>query len=359
LSPTLADLDARVSPRAGLGPFLRGPGEPGTIAYFGASVTVQRDGYRPRLHEMLRRRHGELRSLYAGFGGVGIVSAAFLADELVVSHAPDLCLIEYTSARPDPGRGAKDAGAAMEGIVLKLLEAGIRPCILHLYRRDWDSRWAKTRDAFERVAERHGLPSIDLATGFLARARAGELDEARLFRDVVHTTPAGSELVAELTDRALGEITTSSGGSRSTPRGEPTEAGFRDAHVVPALQDDALGPSAMGRFRLHWPYLEIGPSSAIRKRIECRIEGFVIIVGPHSGELEVSDGTASQRVMTWDDTCFYERLSTAILPRGCSAGADVKIQLTDTVPDYASCRRPLEPPAQRSLRLVGYMVRPG
>jgi hypothetical protein len=348
--------EARIVPRAGLGAVgTRLTEEPLSIAYFGASVTAQKDGYRPLLHERFRRRFGQDHSSrYAAIGGVDIVSAAFLADDFVVRHRPDLCLIEFTSIELIWGSSIATAEEAMDGVVSKLRAAEIQPCLLHLARREWHEKNADLLAAFERVAERHGIPSIDL-TGVVLESTQTD----RILRDPVHTTPAGSELVAKLIAGAIEAI---------APDDLPTDSGelpplpgtddYRQARVLPVSSEDAAGSAEMRLFRLQRPYLELPVRSPIHRRFSDRLAGLVMLVGPESGELEIADRRGPQRLMTWDAWCHYERFTACLFERTCEAGGAVSIELTDTVPDYAQCRRPIGPPERRTAKVIGYMVLP-
>jgi lysophospholipase L1-like esterase len=356
VSPPATKPEARIVPRAGFGRVAtKLSQEPVSLCCFGASVTAQKEGYRPLLHERLASSFGQDHtSLFAGIGGVDIVCAAFLADEFVVRHRPDLCLVEFTTAGLMWGSSLAEAEGAMDGVVAKLRTAGIQPCLLHLARKDWRDDHADLLAAFERVAEHHGIPSIDLTGPFLDSTHADGM-----FRDPVHTTAAGSELAAELVARAIDAIAAEdlpAGPTEQPPA--PTSDGFRDAQVLPPAAEDADGLAEMRLFRLQRPYLELPAGSAIGRRFSDRVAGLVMVVGPESGELEVTDASGKQRLMTWDEWCHYERFQACLFERPCEAG-EVSIELTETVPDYARCRRPVEPPERLSAKVIGYMVLPG
>src|SRR2546421_13112123 len=87
-----------IQPRDGLGELSSGLRDaPRTIAYLGASVTLQRDAYRPRLHARLQRRTGhEHRSITAAGGYAGAISAVFLMDNFFARHCPDRSVIRPT-----------------------------------------------------------------------------------------------------------------------------------------------------------------------------------------------------------------------------------------------------------------------
>jgi lysophospholipase L1-like esterase len=333
---------------------------PCTIAYLGASVTAQRDGYRPRLHEAVCRETGHPHtSVAAGIGSVGSISGVFLMDDLVLRHRPDLCLIEFSITDMAGKTPPEAVEPAVEGIVLKLRDADCQACLVHLYRPgapvDGDH---PVLAAYERVAERHGVPVVDVAGALGERLRAGELGPDDVLRDFVHTTPGGSALVAEAVARGLREIADAAPEQRSTPAGAPHPDSFRHARVAPVGPDMVADPAraSVARFRLVSEYVEI----AVGNRFECvfdgELVGLVVIVGPSSGIVRVSAGGDVQDLLLWDEDCHYDRLSTGVLPRRCPAGTPVTIEPTDAAVDTSNARRPVEPTEKR-LRVVGFMVR--
>jgi hypothetical protein len=356
MSRTVLGLEAGVNVRAGFGDVARRLREDEcSIAYLGASVTVQKDGYRPRLHELIRRRFGlEHTSILAAVGATGVLPGVFLADNLVAAHRPDLCLVEY--ATPLPGRRElAEAEPALDGIIAKLLAVGCQPCLLNVYRRGTNQD--RMVAAFENVAERHRVPSIDLVTPLRAAVMDSRLDKHQIFRDGIHTTPEGSQLVAEMADLALAEIT-DAGGPGTTLRASAPSPNYRGAREVAANIAEVSGDARMGRFRLQRPYVRIADGSAVCRRFDGTLHGVALIIGPESGEVEITARGDAQRRMAFDEAGHYERLGTMLLKRPVPPGVEVTIRPTEAVPDYSISRRPMEPPPERSLKLFSYLVSP-
>src|SRR5437764_7249306 len=162
----MREMPARLHARDGLreaGTRLRN--EPCTIAYLGASVTAQREGYSSRLHELLCRLWKQPhRMIWAGTGALGSLSGVFLMDELVVKHRPQLCFVEYATGDFCGRTPPEELGPAIEGIAQKLRDIGCEPCFLYLYRSDigFDGL-NQVLAVYEAVAKHHHVPSIDLA----------------------------------------------------------------------------------------------------------------------------------------------------------------------------------------------------
>ncbi len=326
-----------------------------TIAYLGASVTAQADGYRPRLHEAICRLTGrDHRAVAAGTGAMGAITGVFLMDDLVLRHRPDLCFVEYATSDLAGTTPREHLEAAVEGIVGKLDDSGCATCFLYLLRTDREpGELRAVVDAYERVAERHGLASIDAASE-LASAPAGSL-----LRDQVHTTEAGSDLTATTVLRGLERILASPGEPRPAAAGDPT---FRRARVVGPTPEMFRDPAGCleGRFRLVYPYLEIDSSNELRLRPEGDLVGLLLIVGPDTGWIEVEAGGRTAEHLVWDEHSSYDRLGSVILTPFPAAGAELSIRLSDRPVDYSHARRPIDPDraASKRLKLAGLMVLP-
>jgi hypothetical protein len=356
-----ADLDPRTFPRTGLGPVAATlSSEPATIAYFGASVTAQSSGYRPRLHEALRRRFGqEHRSVTASIGGVGPVSALFFLDQLVLPSEPALCLVEYTSGDYRSTVSLEDISGAVDEILERLRDRGSTPCIIHTYRSEWDRRCDDVVATWEEVAERRGVPSIDLALTFREAIASDALEERELLRDEIHPHQAGSELIASLLDRALADLFGANGDLPAERRsGHPGGTDFSRARVQPAALEETGGRGSGQSFRLQVPYVQVGAGVSVRFRPSGELLGFVLLIGPDSGEIEVSWEGGREEILVFDEFSYYQRLSTVLLGKRIPAGAEVTIELTRRSVDRTGTVKPIEDPAaiEPALRLIGYMA---
>jgi len=264
-----ADLTARVKSRSGLGEVAAAlSSEPRTIAYFGTSVTGNTHGYRETLHDSLQRRFGqEHRSVTASVGGVGPVSALFFLDQLALRHEPILCLIEYSGGDYWSNVPVEDISGAVDEIVTRARGAGVTPCFLHVYRSNWNRRYDEVLDAWEQVADRREVPTIDLASTFRDAIGAGALDPREIFSDEAHPNRRGSELMASLVGQALDDLFGESGDSTASDPGRlPGATDFSAAQVHPATLEQAGGLGTEQLFRLQLSYVQVGPEVPITYR---------------------------------------------------------------------------------------------
>jgi hypothetical protein len=349
------DLPARLSAR------------PCIIAYLGASVTVQRDGYRPRLHEWLVQSTGQPhRAVNAALGAVGSMTAVFTMDELVLRHRPDLCFVEYSSGDIESQSPLSQLGPALEGIVRKLLDADCQPAFLYLYRfdRSFDPPDAVI-STYERVAEHYSLPSINAGQELERALRAGEDRREVLFVDGIHTTGAGSERVSGLLTSALsGMFAAAATREHCTARrtAEPLyERSYRQTRIVAAEPAMLRHPErcTLGTLRFFHRYVEIDSDNQLDCAVDGEIAGLLVVVGGESGVIRICTPSIEREQLLWDETCYYDRLSAIIFDPPLPPRTPLSIRLTDLPVDYSRCVRPLGDSAsiRKNLKVVGFMVR--
>jgi hypothetical protein len=330
-----------VRPRGGLDVAAAGlTSSPRAIAYLGMSVTAQKEGFRPLLHARLSAMFGvEHTAVNAGIGGVGSVACAFLADDLVVARKPALCFLECATGDFDKSYRA-DIGPAVEGIVRKLLASGCQVCMVHLPRLGTGASWsAEVIGEHERVAAHYGVPSVNVARSIENDLASGTAAAEDLYRDVVHTTPAGARRVAEL-------IATGVAGICSTPVAcadrfptalHPDHFEFtRIAYAARLAPASCVRASFRGWHRL----VDFDPGATfVFEAANGELKGLLVVVGPTSGEVIVSATGSPTTYQLHDRWCSYERLSAVVFERAILRG---------TAATITACAR---------LKLIGFLVR--
>lgn len=353
--------------RAGLGDLAARLGaRPCRIAYLGASVTAQRDGYRPRLHEWLVRRFGQPHeAINAGIGAVGAMTAVFAMDDFVLCHGPDLCLIECSTGDIESQSPLLQLGPVVEGIALKLLATRCRPLFVLLYRHD---RSFDPPDdviaTYERVAAHHALPSINAGRSLERALRAQPALASEWFRDGVHLTDAGSDVTADLLAGAIEGISAASRVECApAPAASPL---YRPDYCETSIR--AAGPSMLRhpsrherhRLRLVCEYVQIGADNAFECRFDGRLAGVLVVKGPQSGVIRVRTPFDEREYCLWDEYCTVDRYGSVVFERPVPARTPVTMWLTDAPVDYGRSLQPLGDPAaiRRNLKVIGFLLLP-
>jgi hypothetical protein len=331
------------------------------IAYLGASVTAQHDGYRHRLHRRLEEVTGQThRAVHAGIGGVGAITGVFLMDDLVVRHRPDLCFVEFSTGDSADDTNACRVGPAAEGIVRKLHAIDCPMVLLHCHRREIEgtTRLASVVARWEEVADRYGVPSLHLHRLVASQLAEDATRERRWFRDVVHTTTAGTELLA---DSILDALLTLPDAAVPLRRPPPRFAGHcgstRLVPVQPAMAEEP-GACSTGIFRFVYPWLAVQSANTLRIRSADDVMGLLVVVGSDAGILEVRTDRGGETIVAFDAWCHYDRLHAHVFDTPGPLH-EVGVRLTTQPVDHSVCRRPLasEATVPKRLRAIAWMVR--
>lgn len=154
-----------------------------TVAFLGGSITEMK-GWRDMMKESLTKNYPDTRFTFieAGIASLGSTPHAFRFEQDVLAHGtPDLLFVEAAVNDHTNGFGPREQVCGMEGIVRHALKAN--PCMdimmLHFIYDPFipEENAGRIPDVVlnhERVANRYGITSIDLATEIAERMRAGE-----------------------------------------------------------------------------------------------------------------------------------------------------------------------------------------
>ena len=338
----------------------------GRIAYLGASVTVQQQGYRPLLHlklvELFDRPHLPVN---VGIGGIGVIGGVFLMDELVLRRRPAYCFIEFSTADYAGPIPLQESAAALEGVLRKLAAIDCKACLLHLYRADLTyAQRPPIVAAFEAVAETYQAPSLHVGALLAEQFDAGLLERGQLYKDLVHTTPAGASQVAELVLDGLCTVWNaapqqSHAAALTAPPLHPHH--YQSTAIVFADPDMVVGDGEwhLGRFRDTYAFVQVGFANALVLQCADTLVGMVVVVGPEAGVVEVTSPAGTQRYQLWDQWCHYDRLQTVLFWPHFAQGTRLQLRLVDVPVDKSGVSQPDPPGGERkkALKVIGFMVK--
>ena len=169
-----------VTTRKGLGNFYAKcvPGATVRVAFFGGSIT-EADGWKTFTMENLRRRFPETKFelIDAALGGTGSDYGVYRLAKDVLPYRPDLMFVEFLVNDGDSNRLR-----AIEGYVRNFYKAFPESDIVFTYTLNkltapifQRGLLPKGAEAFERVAERYGIPSMAMGLRAAEMANRGEL----------------------------------------------------------------------------------------------------------------------------------------------------------------------------------------
>ena len=240
------------------------------IAFYGASVTQQRNGYVNHFAKLSKAKVVKL-----GFGGMHLNDAGIcLVDKAVQTHS-DICFIDWFSTYYIGQDGKSDL--YIDAIAEKLLKIGCRVIFLFCARNkdlkisDWKTFYSETKN-YLKSKKLEYIPLDEILS---------EHPIEEILRDEVLTTKKGSQLYAEAIYHYLQQF---------------ADSPYEKAEIKPNIYSS---PSVLPVKRSFDKELVLEGN--------CRIQGFFLKIGPWSGMVDISTGVFSNKENTWDWWCYYGR----------------------------------------------------
>ncbi|MGJ8692500.1 MAG: SGNH/GDSL hydrolase family protein [Thalassotalea sp.] len=185
------------------------------VGYIGGSITEQ-PGWRSKTFRWLKQQYPNANVTHtnAAISGTGADFAAARFKTDLLPHNPDLVFIEY---RVNAGKGFE--ARAIEGLVRQIWENNPQTDICFVYTiAQWmlvdlennQQHWFG--QIMEKLANKYGIPSIDLGVEVVKQKKAGKLifksdvpikGKLVFSQDGIHPNDAGSELYKEVVARSL------------------------------------------------------------------------------------------------------------------------------------------------------------
>jgi lysophospholipase L1-like esterase len=357
-------------PRGGLGNTLaklQAGGEV-RIAYFGGSITAQA-GWRVKTLKWFAEQWPKAKvvEINATIGGTNSEHGVYRCGQDVLAHKPDLVFVEF--AVNDGGGDPGGVWRAMEGIVRQVRRANPLTdiCYVYTFRVGYEAQLDAGHNPpaagfHERVADRYGIPSINVAMRTAELARAGKLvytpklgpDGKKLpveagvtlfSDDGVHPLDGGHQVYFEVIRDAFGQLRPA---AQPQPHALPAPLladNWEAAKLVPlkpAMLSAGwrkLAPTeglAKG-FASRLPELWIAekPGETISFRFRGTTAKLYDLLGPDGGQVSVEvDGKVSGPRPRFDSYCTYWRLANLPLAGGLPDGVHtVKVTILPEQPN--------------------------
>ncbi len=180
----------------------------GRVAFLGGSIT-ERNGYRPLVCELLRRRfpHTRFTFINAGIASTTSITGAFRLQHDVLSAGPiDLLLVEFAVNDDQDGHYSRtECIRGMEGIIRHARLANPNMDIVMIYFVNpgmllacQEGKTPLTIEAHGAVARHYGIPTINVARELASEIGAGTMTWKKY--GGVHPAPPGNALCARMVD---------------------------------------------------------------------------------------------------------------------------------------------------------------
>ncbi|MDM8556620.1 hypothetical protein QUF75_17985 [Desulfococcaceae bacterium HSG7] len=242
------------------------------IAVFGASVTQQKNGFTTKLNE-----HFNVPIKVFGYGGMHLNNAAICFIDEVIEQRPDYCFFDWFSTAYNESNDK--TVQYIDTILNKCSKINCKPIFLFLPFRSTPNKRNFHRFC-QSVLNDKKVFFIDVNT------ELQKYDINKILRDNVHTTEYGSSLYSKI-----------------------IYAKFKDNkdNIIKPNGVSETQYSCIKKIMINREFKDFLKLSG-----NCEIIGFLLTIGPHSGLINVVNGSESYNSNTWDRSGLFS--SKKILP---------------------------------------------
>ncbi|GAB5380443.1 MAG: hypothetical protein Alis3KO_25830 [Aliiglaciecola sp.] len=319
-------------------------GEPKTneelnILYLGASVTAQKNGYRPELNKMFEDTGFMVKEKVLATGATGsMFGLSNLSTLPKVKNKFDIAFYEYSTGDLNRGLTPENEIFSVVSESLSYLKSiAKRVYLIHNYRRDYEGTDGDfIRLKYNDAAKEQSIQIIDNTDYFeKLRLKIDEKDWPTYYRDNVHTGERGSQEVAKLIFDQLDGIN-----SLTEASSQPVEQHILSARFHPlSLNHSNTGSYTYPSSKQVFNYHTIQMNESLTFSCKGEFWGMVSIVGPSSGWVEVkADGVIIQKFCQLDAHCYYERVQPRQFIRNFENDTKIEIRLVQGELDFAKVK---------------------
>ncbi|MBN2450814.1 MAG: right-handed parallel beta-helix repeat-containing protein [Lentisphaeria bacterium] len=331
------------------------------IAYFGGGIHPAA-GWRADLLAWLRRRYpaADIAEIDGGVcdcvRGSGFSLYRFEHD--VLRLAPDLILVDF--AADDHQTGALTIQRTVEALVRKAWRTNpdLDLVLLYAFRLGFEGAYARNEcptavSAYERVAERYGIPSLNMGHAVAALNREGKLvlrgeaaqGQESFSADGTRPGPAGNRVYAEALGRGFAALATDARPKRHSLPAPWMADGFESARLIPIDPEMLSGEwralpqsdPAWAPCRRHFDTLWFTntPGAKLTFRFEGTECSLFDLMGPDTGQVRVTvDGKDLGTRRQVDPWAYFQRLAALPLAGNLVEGEHlVTVELLPDPPD--------------------------
>jgi hypothetical protein len=259
------------------------------LAFFGASVTAQKEGYCEQLGKLMKTDFFQM-----GYGSQHLCDAGICRLSEVMAMRPELCVIDWFSTGYD--EISENTKIYIDTIIHGLSSINCKFFFIILPKEEH-----KERKDFYDFVKAH----LKERNTFCADVTEYVDFSSQVCRDSVHTTPIGAKLYSRIIHREYNK--------------------FKDKLEI----NNMIGPTEYSNIQ------KISVKKKFRRHIlfdgHGKIVTFVLTLGKGNGFIKIGD----KKIQTWDRWCHYERLNCKI--NGISIDGETKLEILDEKFDYSDC----------------------
>jgi len=218
-------------------------GESVTIGVIGGSITQGAAASQPEkrygnlVAEWWKRSFpkAKVEFVNAGIGATGSDYGALRAQRDLLSHRPDLVIVEYAVNDPDTELAAE----TLEGLVRQILKQPNEPAALLLFMMNQSG--GNAQNSHSRIGRHYHLPMISMRDALWPEIEQGRMKWSDVEADAVHPNDRGHDYCARFVIHLLEEVSKQAAPQEISPLPSPLISDLFE-HVA-LMEADALQPS--------------------------------------------------------------------------------------------------------------------
>lgn len=321
------------------------------VLFLGASVTVQKEGYRPNLCELIKSHTDkDINFDVVAHGGSGsIFGLANLKQRLAKNIRYDVVFFEYLTGDYAGFTNLEETEKILIEIYESLLEVTPNVIPIYMWREGAEGNLKqKYRDLYLKLEKFYILQGIQvdkmISDSFINNHKN------KYYRDDCHLTPLGGVLFADIIFSCLHNINYKFENFKKSIFSEYSNTSI---YKIPFDVGKYISPYD-GEI---YTYSEIKNSESYEFNFAGFLHGFVVIVGPTTGNLVVDVGSQRRTLKLFDNLCFYERIGLWNCFIQSEKDITIKLSVCPEVIDYSICReKRVEFSYPRNIKIIGIQL---
>ena len=289
----------------------------------GAAASKPENRYGNRVAAWWREKFpkASVQFVNAGIGATGSNYGALRADRDLLSHQPDLVIVEY--ALNDPN--GREAAETLEGLVRQVLKRDNQPAVILLFTMNQNG--ANAQEWHSKVGAHYSLPMISYRDALWPEIQAGRMNWKDISPDAVHPNDRGHAYCAEFITRLLGNVLQELPPDGSLPNPKPLSSPLlsNSYEAVGLFEAETLRPTSSQGWAYD-PNLKCWKSDQPGSTIEFEVRGRSILTmhyvvrGPMGQAKVTVDNGATKELDGWFDQTWGGYRQTNEIVRDLAAG---------------------------------------
>lgn len=324
------------------------------ILYVGASVTAQKNGYRPALNAIFEAQGFEVVERVIATGATGSLFGLCNL-QTVKDSSYDLSIFEYSTGDLNIGLTPIELmPQVVENSLQILSNISAKVITVNNYRSDFESgKGDFIRNVYKDISKRKGIPCLNLFEYFENLKKQTNESWKEYYRDNVHTNQKGARIISEKIYKCFCDYSFSENGVVSDNKlnfFNPRMHFFSEFLKV-------NGVYTYPASRQEFPYITLETGKVLSFDLKGDLLGVIPIVGPKSGFIRIqANGKKLIEYSLFDQHCYYTRVQPRFIDYKTEKFVHFEIMLLEKEVDLSIAKESHEQHAhERDISISGIM----